>query len=1326
MNIHGVFEKLKLINRWNAGPVIDLIRSFGGVRRKAGGSGGKIFLWRVAVACLLVACCTSVGVRADSSFFPKGTNLTSLVVISDGNLTNTPQKVLIATLQGLVARRSARQIYIDGGSGYSIWDRQLNSDYGVALETETNPWTLLGEFRGLVSGYIRYDLSANTNSLEAANSLCGPLNAVAVDASLESAVKSAGLTNLLADVSAAGDQFVWTNTSPNYGTLLSRDVVAEQKQSFADNLRDYVAMANAFVFYEGDDAFRTEVMAAMNPDSAGLGWGDSERVSIGNSSSNGVFTCGSDWALDLSTLSSIRDSSFYQRTYNRPAAETNVHYVTFLVTDGDNVQWNLGGLPAYFDAPARGTFNMGWALSPSLADLAPSALRWYFENSSNAPNRDFFVAGPSGVGYFYPSLYPSAALGRQVQKLDDFMCRADLNLCQILDFNSFNRSDLWNQYLAQPAIDGLFYLEYAPYNGAHGAMLWSTNGKPVIGVRDLLWAGLEEETNLIANLNSYSTDSSSPGGYTLVAVHVWSKDLANVQQVVTNLASNVRVVTPDAFVRLIRDNVGRRLAFDFASGLQGWVATNATSSNSEVLGPANPGFENGGASWYSGGSGGAAGSVSFANSPSNGPSAAGTDCAAETSNGSGNTDFRAAAFSLGSAATGTNVVTFSFDYNILNPVTNGNNVRVGLRFFDSSGGNFQGESNSHIGSDNGDIGGDGWQHFSVTVTPPATAYTADIRVSMNVFGDDDWKEGTVLFDNFAVTVGVTPAPSEWTGTVGNPAGALMIAGSGSSNSAATSSFSRQIVLPANAATLSFDTMATNDGLLRVRLLGANGAYATLLDWSGLTNHEVWVTNSASLADYAGQTVTLLFEQADGGQGVNEQRYVDNVRILTAGSALYVPAAPKLLLAMSTNGVIHLLWRDNDNNESGFTLERCAGTNGVWSEIASLATNVTTYGDGTVVPGATYSYRVRSWNAAGSSPGLNIRTVTALSRTALGPLNPGFEQGSTSWNAGGTGGAAGAISFANVPTNGLSEAGTNCVAETSDGTGNADFRANQFFLGDAAAAAAPVTFSFDYNILNPVTAGDNVRVGLRFFDRSGSSFQGENNSHLGAGNGDVGRNGWQHFSVTVIPPATAYMADIRVSMNVFGDDSWSLGAVLFDNFALVIGSNQPPVATNISIGALAGVPVTLRIIDGTQAPVDSVGNPLVVSAVGAPAHGSATTDGTNITYAANAGYAGPDSFAYAVSDGIGGLATATVTAMVSLPGMRWLETPSLLSSGTFKLAFQGAPLNNYALEWTDDLTPPASWHPQATNNADAAGVLWFTNLQMGKAGFWRTRYINVVP
>jgi hypothetical protein len=213
------------------------------------------------------------------------------------------------------------------------------------------------------------------------------------------------------------------------------------------------------------------------------------------------------------------------------------------------------------------------------------------------------------------------------------------------------------------------------------------------------------------------------------------------------------------------------------------------------------------------------------------------------------------------------------------------------------------------------------------------------------------------------------ATARWTGARGNPSGAVMLNGVGTTASYVW----RQIILPANATSLRFDTRADNDGLLRVQVGGAVGTPATLLDWEALTATNTWVTRTASLTNYAGQTVFLFFEQSDGGKGSREARYVDNITVLTEGPPLFLPDAPKLLSVFATNGA-SLFWRDNDSNEAGFRIERSTGTNGVWSEISAVSSNVTTFTDTAVSEESNYSYRLRAWNAAGNSAYSNVRQV----------------------------------------------------------------------------------------------------------------------------------------------------------------------------------------------------------------------------------------------------------------------------------------------------------------------------------------------------------------
>ncbi|HWW76673.1 MAG TPA: tandem-95 repeat protein, partial [Pyrinomonadaceae bacterium] len=62
--------------------------------------------------------------------------------------------------------------------------------------------------------------------------------------------------------------------------------------------------------------------------------------------------------------------------------------------------------------------------------------------------------------------------------------------------------------------------------------------------------------------------------------------------------------------------------------------------------------------------------------------------------------------------------------------------------------------------------------------------------------------------------------------------------------------------------------------------------------------------------------------------------------------------------------------------------------------------------------------------------------------------------------------------------------------------------------------------------------------------------------------------------------------------------------------------------------------------------DADGDALSVSAVTQGAHGSVANNGTSVSYTPAANYNGPDSFGYTISDGHGGIATATVNITVT--------------------------------------------------------------------------------
>lgn len=80
----------------------------------------------------------------------------------------------------------------------------------------------------------------------------------------------------------------------------------------------------------------------------------------------------------------------------------------------------------------------------------------------------------------------------------------------------------------------------------------------------------------------------------------------------------------------------------------------------------------------------------------------------------------------------------------------------------------------------------------------------------------------------------------------------------------------------------------------------------------------------------------------------------------------VPVAPSNLTGtVASTTQINLSWTDNSTNETGFKIERKTGT-GTYAIVGTTATDVTTFIDTGLTPSTTYTYRVYSYNAVGSS------------------------------------------------------------------------------------------------------------------------------------------------------------------------------------------------------------------------------------------------------------------------------------------------------------------------------------------------------------------------
>lgn len=492
-----------------------------------------------------------------ASFIPKGTELKSYVVANPA-VANQEYWVTLVTLQGIVSKYSSEQIYYGGGNSLPVFSNALTDIYGLekALPDEmTNMWEVIDRYKSYVKGYVVYNGVDERNQ---ATTLCGLLDGVAIDEKLlKPFQEKTGITTQLADVRGMSEKDIWQT----YKEQLNPRFAAELDNEISYHLRDYCVMAGMFVFTPNgsDPSFKLEVVRELGPMPGLFGYsevlGGAEYDAFSAVQKEGVFHLGSNMAGNLSIMSSVRDPQMKIRRPEPVASEENVHYVTFMMSDGDNIAYNMWSQRFLWEMPTRGQFNIGWGLMPSTVELAPAVLRSYYEEATDHDH--FFAQG--GVAGIYPSLWPKDSLVKHVQQVNRYMQAADMRVLQFIDEDNawsdtenWDEGGLWDIYTSQPNISGMVFYNYG---GPNTAEIRFSNGKPIVCLRDVLWDGITDSEELADIINSLAADPYSPQGYSAICVHVWSKDLDDMKSTIERLNPNVRVVSPEDFIELVKANV---------------------------------------------------------------------------------------------------------------------------------------------------------------------------------------------------------------------------------------------------------------------------------------------------------------------------------------------------------------------------------------------------------------------------------------------------------------------------------------------------------------------------------------------------------------------------------------------------------------------------------------------------------------------------------------------------------------------------------------------------------------------------------------------------
>lgn len=185
----------------------------------------------------------------------------------------------------------------------------------------------------------------------------------------------------------------------------------------------------------------------------------------------------------------------------------------------------------------------------------------------------------------------------------------------------------------------------------------------------------------------------------------------------------------------------------------------------------------------------------------------------------------------------------------------------------------------------------------------------------------------------------------------------------------------------------------------------------------------------------------------------------------------------------------------------------------------------------------------------------IVTISAGAATPpilIGPANPGAEDGDSRWWVGASGKSYLSVDHTD-PASGTNDFTLGNRSEI--GNNSAAWRSVLFPLGPAANGRATMTLSFTYKLLDKVKDGDNVRIQFRFYDKTGTQLQNEENIFVGSRSHDSEMAEYKTMTMkNIYAFPGAEMADIHVNINLYGDH-WSSGTARFDDFSITAAPSR---------------------------------------------------------------------------------------------------------------------------------------------------------------------------
>lgn len=527
---------------------------------------------RLSILSLLISSCASLllgpaGGHADAAIgagprWPASQALPSFSTtrhldLADIRKLGAGQQLLLGTLQGVVNRAQPRVYLVQSTEDAQDWLPR-----GVRITRHADPLSLLREYRRELRGVVVYD-PAVPASVNVATTLAGLDNAVVASPRLADQLRTTYQLRVIEDLRHRFRDDLAANTyavDKLWARTTHRMLAGLDPSNQHAVLRDYTVANRALVIWlrpdvKAERALLERLLGSMPAGGSYVGWwpagyeGESDGTEL--ASRHSVAVVASDWCTNLTVLSGLRAGR--ERAADRPAAAPlrNRVYVTFTLTEGDNLQYNEHRMRQLWKDPRRGDTPLNWTTSPLLVDAAPTLLSYYRHSASR---NDYLMAGPSGAGYVYPTPWPTSTFRAFAERTAAYMRRAGLTVPVILNRVHGKDIDL-------PRDRTLAYINAIRPPGllvswsGHTSTIRVDRGTP-LSVSHLV-SSAQQARDAIER-DSAGWDGRAPL-FLSIGVLAWNMTPSDVAQVADQLGPRYEVVRGDQFFSLARTARDREL-----------------------------------------------------------------------------------------------------------------------------------------------------------------------------------------------------------------------------------------------------------------------------------------------------------------------------------------------------------------------------------------------------------------------------------------------------------------------------------------------------------------------------------------------------------------------------------------------------------------------------------------------------------------------------------------------------------------------------------------------------------------------------------------------